>query len=88
VLIAGNLKGVEKVNAEDLRVDGPKEQAVPRPELQAEFYTIEKGDTLSAIAKRYYGDASAYTRIFEANKDIIDDPDRIFPGQKIRIPKN
>jgi nucleoid-associated protein YgaU len=88
VLIAGNLKGVEKVNAEDLRVDGPKEQAVPRPEPQAEFYTIEKGDTLSAIAKRYYGDVSAYTRIFEANKDIIEDPDRIFPGQKIRIPKN
>ena len=44
------------------------------------------GDTLGAIAKRYYGNASKYMKIFEANKDIISDPDKIYPGQKIRIP--
>ena len=44
------------------------------------------GDTLGAIAKRFYGNPSKYTKIFEANKDIISDPNKIYPGQKIRIP--
>ncbi len=49
-------------------------------------YTVEKGDTLSAIAKRHYGQASAWKRIFEANRDVLDDPDRIFPGQQLKLP--
>jgi nucleoid-associated protein YgaU len=55
---------------------------------QAAFknYTIVSGDSLSKIAKREYGNAGAWKKIFEANKDVIKDPDKIFPGQKIRIP--
>lgn len=49
-------------------------------------YTIEKGDTLSKIAKDHYGKASAWHQIFEANRDTIEDPDRIFPGQVIKLP--
>ncbi|HEY5970816.1 MAG TPA: LysM peptidoglycan-binding domain-containing protein [Pseudoxanthomonas sp.] len=52
----------------------------------AETYTIEKGDTLSKIAKEHYGKSSAWREIFEANRDTIDDPDRIFPGQVIKLP--
>ena len=49
-------------------------------------YTVKDGDTLSAIAKREYGDANEWKRIFEANKDILKDPDKIYPGQKLKIP--
>ena len=49
-------------------------------------YTVAKGDTLSSIAKNHYGKASAWHQIFDANRDVIDDPDRIFPGQVLRIP--
>lgn len=55
--------------------------------LGARSYTIEKGDTLSAIAKRVYGKASYWQRIFDANRDTIDNPDRIFPGQVITLPE-
>ena len=79
VLMAGNVKGVAEVKAD--RLDAPAQTA------EVEFYVIEKGDTLSAIAKRFYGDANAYPRIFEANREVIKDADLIFPGQKIRIPK-
>ena len=49
-------------------------------------YTIKKGDTLWAIAKKYYGKGSEYTKIYNANKNIIKNPDLIYPGQKIKIP--
>lgn len=49
-------------------------------------YTVQKGDSLSKIAKRFYGDGNAWKRIFEANRDVLDDPDKIFPGQNLRIP--
>ncbi|MBK6404230.1 MAG: LysM peptidoglycan-binding domain-containing protein [Holophagales bacterium] len=52
----------------------------------AKVHVVEKGDTLGAIAKKYYGKAGAYMKIFEANKDILTDPDKIKPGQKLRIP--
>jgi nucleoid-associated protein YgaU len=55
-------------------------------ETPAQFHDVAKGDTLSAIAKRYYGDASKYTVIFEANKPMLAHPDKIYPGQKLRIP--
>ena len=52
----------------------------------AQTYTIEKGDTLSAISKRFYGKAKFWRRIHEANRDTIEDPDRISPGQTIKLP--
>jgi nucleoid-associated protein YgaU len=52
-----------------------------------ETYTVRPGDSLSAIAQRYYGDANAYMRIFEANRDKLKDPNMIRPGQQLVIPK-
>jgi nucleoid-associated protein YgaU len=49
-------------------------------------YIVKKGDTLSKIAEEHYGDARLYPRIFEANRDILEDPNKIQPGQKLRIP--
>jgi nucleoid-associated protein YgaU len=49
-------------------------------------YTIAQGDTLSKIAKEHLGSANAWKQIYEANRDVIDDPDRIFPGQVIKLP--
>jgi nucleoid-associated protein YgaU len=51
-----------------------------------DFYTVKSGDTLSHIALHYYGDGNAYMKIFDANRDILFDPDKIFPGQVLRIP--
>ena len=79
VLMAGNIKGVSSINVDGL--------TAPPQTAEVEFYVIEKGDSLSAIAKRFYGDANAYPVIFEANREVIKDANLIFPGQKIRIPK-
>lgn len=79
VLLAGNLKGVEKVNDESL--------SAPPAEEPFDFYTIVSGDSLSKIAKRYYGDAMKYPVLFEANREIIKNPDLIYPGQVVRVPK-
>ena len=78
VLLAGNVLGVTEVNADALQAPPVKEKV--------EYYIIKKGDTLSAIAKQYYGKASEYPKIFEANREVIKDADLIYPGQKIRIP--
>lgn len=77
VLMAGNVEGVKEVVSE---IDAPPLSG------KVDYYTIVKGDTLSGIAKRYYGDAMKYPAIFEANREVIKDPDLIYPGQKIRIP--
>ena len=79
VLLSGNIKGVESVNDQALQA--------PEPVETTEFYTIKKGDTLSKIAKQYYGNASKYPVIFEANREVIKNPDLIYPGQVVRIPK-
>jgi nucleoid-associated protein YgaU len=50
------------------------------------MYTVKSGDTLSAIAKEQYGDAMKYPQIFEANKPMLENPDKIYPGQVLRIP--
>jgi nucleoid-associated protein YgaU len=50
------------------------------------IYEVKAGDTLSKIAKQEYGDANAYMTIFEANKDILKNPNLIYPGQKLKIP--
>lgn len=78
VLMAGNVKGVGEVKADQL--------CAPPQMAKMEYYVIQKGDTLSGIAKRFYGDANAYPRLFDANREVIKDPDLIFPGQKIRVP--
>lgn len=83
ILIAGNVQGVEKVVADGLTFPAPKTE---EPVEKVEFYEIVRGDTLGAIAKRFYGSASKYTRIHEANKELIPDPNKIYPGQKIKIP--
>jgi nucleoid-associated protein YgaU len=82
VLMAGNVKGVGEVKVAGLEVAN-----APAQEAPVEYYIIQKGDNLSKIAKRYYGDPNKYPLIFEANREVIKDPDLIFPGQKIRIPK-
>jgi len=77
VLCAGNVHGVEKVN-DQMTVD----QSAP----EAQYYTVVRGDTLSKIAKQYYGDANKYPAIFDANKPMLKSPDLIYPGQMLRIP--
>ncbi len=79
VLMAGNIEGVEAVDTSGV--------TAPVQTVTIEFYTIQKGDTLSGIAKKFYGKASDYPKIFEANREVIKDPDLIYPGQVIRIPK-
>ena len=78
VLMAGNVKGVTEV-----KIDG---MDAPEPEPAVVYYTIVSGDSLSKIAKAHYGNAMDYPKIFDANKEVIKNPDLIYPGQKIRIP--
>ncbi|MBG7601398.1 MAG: peptidoglycan-binding protein LysM [Gammaproteobacteria bacterium] len=80
VLMAGNVFGIKEVRADELK---PEEIETIE---EVEFYTIEKGDTLWAIAKKHLGDGNKYNDIFAANREVIKDPDLIYPGQKIRIP--
>ncbi|CAG0959225.1 Potassium binding protein Kbp [Burkholderiales bacterium] len=77
VLCAGNVAGVAKVN--DM-------MTVDKSAPAAQYYTVKSGDTLSKISKQYYGDANAYMKIFEANKPMLAHPDKIYPGQNLRIP--
>jgi len=77
-LAAGNVSGV--VSVENLLV-------AAKPADEAQYHDVVKGDTLSAISKKYYGDANKYNAIFEANKPMLTHPDKIYPGQKLRIPK-
>ena len=80
-LIAGNVKGVESVNDDRLNVAG-----APAPASTTRYYKIQSGDSLSKIAKEFYGDANRHNDIFEANREVIKDPNLIYPGQQIRIP--
>jgi nucleoid-associated protein YgaU len=77
ILAVGNVEGVSGVNDEaGTRMMGRASQ----------FHTVERGDTLSAISKTYYGTWRLYPEIFEANKPMLSDPDKIYPGQVLRIP--
>ena len=84
VLIAGNIQGVSNVKAEGVVVPQTPNEGM---EEEVEYYTIEKGDTLWAIATKYYGKGTMYTKIVEDNLEVIKDADKIYPGQKIRIVK-
>ena len=77
VLVVGNTEGIASV-------DDQMTTAVQEPEAQ--FHTVVSGDSLSKIAKKYYGNAMKYPVIFEANKPMLTDPDKIYPGQVLRIP--
>ncbi len=77
ILACGNVTGV-------WRVEDSLE--VLNPEADAFFYTVQSGDTLSKIAKEQYGDAGQYMKIFEANRPMLKDPNKIYPGQMLRIP--
>ena len=79
LLALGNVEGVGEVE-DRITVTAP---AV----APARFVTVKKGDTLSAIAKAEYGNANAYMKIFEANKPMLSHPDKIYPGQVLRIPE-
>jgi len=78
ILAVGNVEGVATVEDAVTVAD-----AAP-PSV---FHTVEKGDTLSAIAKKHYGNANAYQKIFEANTPMLSHPDKIYPGQVLRIPQ-
>jgi nucleoid-associated protein YgaU len=77
VLCCGNIHSVEHVN---------DQLTVANPEPEAKYYTVVSGDTLSKISKQMYGDANKYNAIFEANKPMLTSPDKIYPGQMLRIP--
>lgn len=79
VLTVGNVAGIATV-------DDRMSVAAPVPEPEAVFYEVKKGDTLSKISKDHYGTANKYMVIFEANKPMLKDPDKIYPGQMLRIP--
>ncbi|MEM9674617.1 MAG: peptidoglycan-binding protein LysM [Bacteroidota bacterium] len=81
-LALGNVEGVSKVDNQ-LEVEVPP---AAEPEPQATYHTVEKGDSLSKIAKEVYGDPMKYPAIFEANKPMLKDPNLIYPGQVLRIP--
>lgn len=77
-LTAGNQYGIAKV---DCQIEVSETGAA-----EAQLYTVKSGDSLSKIAKAFYGDVSKYPLIFEANKPMLRDPDKIYPGQALRIP--
>ncbi len=117
VLMAGNVKEVERVDADGISVipsvtqeqlqqaglrkpESSASAAKPAegaarassasaaaPSAESRFYVVQKGDTLSGIAKEFYGNGMKYPQLFEANREVIEDPDKIYPGQKIRIPE-
>lgn len=77
ILAVGNVEGI----------GGVKDEATAKIKgRESQFHTVVSGDTLSAISKKYYGTWKLYPEIFEANKPMLSDPDKIYPGQVLRIP--
>ena len=88
ILTVGNVDGVGQVD-DQIRVKTHVELAadeINRQQAETKFYTVVSGDSLSKIAKEFYGDPMKYPEIFEANKPMLKDPDLIYPGQVLRIP--
>ncbi|AFU20228.1 peptidoglycan-binding protein LysM [Actinobacillus equuli subsp. equuli] len=83
VLMAGNIEGISEVKIDGVQIANGEALAG-----DDEFYVIQKGDTLWEIATKAYGNGAKYKAIVEANKEVIKDENKIFPGQKIRIPKS
>ena len=99
IVAIGNTLGVSKVQADELNIVAPESGLkldgkvdmtelvkASTPARQPKFYTVKKGDNLSKIAQAVYGKASKYPVIFEANKPMLTHPDKIYPGQSLRIP--
>ena len=83
ILVVGNTNGIASVEDNmTVKVAEIEVEEVP----MAQFHTVEKGDTLGKIAKHFYGNAMKYTVIFEANQPMLSHPDKIYPGQVLRIP--
>ena len=100
IVAIGNTLGVSKVQADELNIVAPDSGLkldgnvdmtdlvkASTPAKQPKFYTVKKGDNLSKIAQEVYGKASKYPVIFEANKPMLTHPDKIYPGQSLRIPE-
>ena len=103
VLTAGNIAGVSRVQdnlilgqkpadvaaAEKAEIEAAEAEADKPGEAawESKTYTVKSGDTLGKIAKQFYGSASKYPKIFEANQPMLKDPDKIYPGQVLRIPE-
>ncbi len=83
--VASTAPIVEKADFSGVTSEVQSTAPIIEPEFQT--YVVQKGDTLSKIAKEHYGKSSKYHAIFEANKDILKDPDHIFPGQELKLPK-
>ncbi len=83
ILALGNIEGIAEVE-DNIEVNAPAEEEIAV--AAATFYTVAKGDTLGKIAKEHYGNAMKYPVIFEANRPMLEHPDRIYPGQVLRIP--
>jgi nucleoid-associated protein YgaU len=99
VLVVGNVDGVARVDdrlriaragADFSRVSSSASSTgdAAGTGWSSRTYTVKSGDTLSKISKEMYGDANQYNRIFEANKPMLKDPDKIYPGQVLRIPQD
>lgn len=78
ILCCGNVQGVAHVNDQISVAEGAMDES--------QWYTVQRGDTLSRIAQDFYGDANSYPVIFEANQPMLTHPDKIYPGQMLRIP--
>jgi len=78
VVCCGNIASVQHVD---------DQMTVVQSGEKSEYYTVKSGDTLSKIAQHYYGSANRYSAIFEANRPMLSDPDKIYPGQTLRIPR-
>jgi nucleoid-associated protein YgaU len=83
ILALGNVEGIRSVD-DRLSVKSPEPKPAPVPKTR--FHEVKRGESLSKIAKRYYGDPMKYTIIFEANQPLLKDPNLIYPGQTLRIP--
>lgn len=77
ILVVGKSNGIASVD---------DRMTVEHVEPEAQFYTVVSGDTLGKIAKKFYSNAMQYPVIFEANKPLLEHPDKIYPGQVLRIP--
>jgi nucleoid-associated protein YgaU len=78
VLLVENVLGVGQMD---------DQLQVVQPAPEARFYTVKRGDTLRKIAHAHYGNANQYPRIFAANRPLLRDPDELYPGQTLRIPR-
>lgn len=93
VLAAGNVAGVEEVEAnlqtaqDQGKADLPLAQGSAAEPPASRFHTVREGDTLSKIAREAYGDPNRYREIFEANRPLLSDPNKIYPGQMLRLPQ-